>query len=57
MLLLNLLDNPPVFSWLPDVSEQRISQLMIVAKLAYDGTKEDQLIFYEQNGILETLGK
>ena len=54
MLLLNLLDNPP---WLSDVSEQTISQLMILAKLAYDGTKEDQLIFYEQNGILETLGK
>ena len=57
MLLLNLLDNPPVFSWLSDVSEQTISQLMILAKLAYDGTKEDQLIFYEQNGLLETLGK
>ena len=39
------------------MSEETISQLLVLAKLAYDGTKEDQLIFHEIGGALETLGR
>eukprot|EP00731_Ephydatia_muelleri_P027446 Em0019g319a len=49
-------NQPSRFPWLGDVSEQAISQLLVLAKLAYDGTNEDQLIFHKPSGTLETLG-
>ena len=39
------------------MSEETISQLLVLAKLAFDGTKEDQLIFHGRDGALETLGR
>ena len=50
-------DKPSRFPWLRDVSEETISQLLVLAKLAFDGTKEDQLIFHGRDGALETLGR
>ena len=50
-------DKPSRYPWLGDVSEETISQLLVLAKLAYDGTKEDQLIFHGIGGALETLGR
>eukprot|EP00731_Ephydatia_muelleri_P002898 Em0001g2898a len=49
-------DNPSRFPWLGDVSDQTIPQLLVLAKLAYDGTNEDQLIFHGPSGTMETLG-
>ena len=48
---------PSRFPWLRDVSEKTISQLLVLAKLAYDGTKEDELIFHGRDGALTTLGR
>ena len=47
------------FTWLNDVSDETISQLLVLAKLAYDGTKQDQLIFHDlgAGGPLKTLGR
>ena len=50
-------DKPSRYPWLGDVSEETISQLLVLAKLAYDGTKEDRLIFHGIGGALETLGR
>ena len=33
-------DKQSRFLWLPNVSNDTISQLLVLAKLAYDGTKE-----------------
>ena len=49
--------DPSTLLWLGDVSGETISQLLVLAKLAYDGTKEDRLIFYEQSGTFQTLGR
>eukprot|EP00731_Ephydatia_muelleri_P007421 Em0003g1669a len=49
-------DKPSRYPWLGDASYEIISQLLVLAKLAYDGTKEDQLIFHGFSGALETLG-
>ena len=48
-------DKPSRFPWLGDVLDQTISRLMELAKLAYDGTNKDQLIFQWTSG-METLG-
>ena len=47
------------FAWLGGVSDETISQLLVLAKLAYDGTKQDQLIFHDlgAGGPLKTLGR
>ncbi|KAL5503432.1 hypothetical protein EMCRGX_G010383 [Ephydatia muelleri] len=50
-----LIDKPSRYPWLGDASYEIISQLLVLAKLAYDGTKEDQLIFHGFSGALETL--
>ena len=50
-------DKPSRYPWLGDVSDEFISQLLGLAKLAFDGTKEDQLIFHGFSGALETLGR
>ena len=39
------------------VSEKTISKLLVLAKLAFDGTKEDELIFHGRDGALKTLGR
>ena len=52
-----LIDKPSRYPWLGDASYEIISQLLVLAKLAYDGTKEDQLIFHGFSGALETLGR
>eukprot|EP00731_Ephydatia_muelleri_P002922 Em0001g2922a len=49
-------NKPSTFPWLGDVSDQTIPQLLVLAKLAYDGTNEDQLIFHGPSGTMETLG-
>ena len=49
-------DKPSRIPWLRDVSDQIIPQLLVLAKLAYDGTNEDQLIFHGPSGTMETLG-
>eukprot|EP00731_Ephydatia_muelleri_P002940 Em0001g2940a len=49
-------NNPSTFPWLGDVSDQTIPQLLVLAKLAYDGTNEDQLIFHGPSGTMEALG-
>eukprot|EP00731_Ephydatia_muelleri_P002935 Em0001g2935a len=49
-------NKPSTFPWLGDVSDQTIPQLLVLAKLAYDGTNEDQLIFHGPSGTMEALG-
>ncbi|KAL5517569.1 hypothetical protein EMCRGX_G003135 [Ephydatia muelleri] len=49
-------NNPSRFPWLGNVSDQTIPQLLVLAKLAYDGTNEDRLIFHGLTGTMETLG-
>ena len=48
---------PSRYPWLGDMAGETISQLLVLAKLAYDGTKEDRLIFHGIGGALETLGR
>ena len=52
-------DQSSRFPWLSGVSDETISQLLVLAKQAYDGTKQDQLIFHELgDGVsLKTLGR
>ena len=38
-------DQSSRFPWLSGVSDETISQLLVLAKMAYDGTKLDRLIF------------
>ena len=50
-------DNSSRFPWLHNVSNETISKLPALAKLAFDGTKEGELIFHGRDDALETLGK
>ena len=40
-------DQSSRFPWLSGVSDETISQLLVLAKIAYGGTKQDRLIFYD----------
>ena len=44
-------------TWLHNVSNETISKLLELAKLAFDGTNKDELIFHGRVRALETLGK
>ena len=44
------------FPWLAGLSDGTVSQLLVLAKLAYDGTNDDRLIFNDLGGTMETLG-
>ena len=52
-------DQSSRFPWLSGVSDETISQLLVLAKIAYDGTKQDQLIFHDlgADSPLKTLGR
>ena len=52
-------DQSSKFPWLSGVSDETISQLLVLAKMAYDGTKQDQLIFHNlgAKSPLKTLGR
>ena len=56
-LILCCADEPSRFPWLGDVSDQTISQLLVLAKLAYEGINENRLIFQEPSGTMESLGR
>ena len=47
------------FPWLSGVSDKAIFQLLVLAKMAYDGTKLDRLIFHDlgADSPLKTLGR
>ena len=49
-------DQSSRFPWLSGVSDETKSQLMVLAKIAYDGTKQDRLIFHDL-GVHSTLGR
>ena len=52
-------DQSSRFPWLLGVSDETISQLLVLAKIAYDGTKQDRLIFHDlgADSPLMTLGR
>ena len=52
-------DQSSRFPWLSGVSDETSTQLLVLAKIAYDGTKQDRLIFHDlgADSPLKTLGR
>ena len=52
-------DQSSRFPWLSGVTDETISQLLVLAKIAYDGTKQGRLIFHDLgvDSPLMTLGR
>ena len=52
-------DQSSRFPWLSCVSDETMSQLLVLAKIAYDGIKQDRLIFHDLcvDSTLKELGR